>query len=152
MARTSRNNAFKALFDLLLTVPPPTGMQWGERTRGLKHWDQVPQGSQPAMFLQQIPETASRRREMQIVTWEWRALVFIYFRTDTLKNDDDWRITNDFLDAFDRTIQGIPVGERQTLGGKIYDCYVEGEIGLYEAIDDPNQGVIVIPVVMLTGL
>jgi hypothetical protein len=152
MARAKRNDVYTALWNLLLTVPAPTGMTWATRENRLKHWDQVPPGSQPAMFMQQVIERSAGRRQRQVPTWEWHALAIVYFRSNTILDQDDWRITNEFLDNFDRIIQGIPVGECQTLGGIVYDCYVEGDVGLYEGQGDPNQAVIVIPLTVLTGL
>lgn len=152
MPKPKRNTAYQALWELLLSVPPPTGMTWGTREPRVKEWDQVPPGSQPAMFMQQVIEVSSRRREQQMITWEWYAQVFIYFRSGTVTDQDDWRVLNEFLDAFDAVIQGRVAGEHQTLGGIVYDCYIEGTVGLYEGQGDPNQAVIVIPITMLTGL
>lgn len=151
MAKPSRETAYAALWTLLLTVPAPAGSVWGERKRGVKQWDQVPPGSQPAMFLQQGPQRASRRREQGLTTWEWYAEAMVYFRYDTIGTDADWLFTNTLIDSLDTVIQGSR-GERQTLGGVIYDCYIDGECGLYDAIDDPNQGVVLIPIVMLSGI
>ena len=151
MSKPTRKDAYNALWELLLTVPPPKGMTWGMQEQRAKVWSKVSPGSQPAMFMQQVVEIAEGRRKSGLITWEWHVLVLIYFRANTIPDQDSWDVLNDFLDSFDTTIQGF-AGENQTLGNIIYDCYVEGTVGLYEGQGDPNQAIIAIPIVMLTGL
>ena len=122
------------------------------RERGLREWDQVPPGSQPAMFLHQGPQRATRRRQEGVTTWEWYAMLAVYFRLDTLRNGSDFEIINELLDSIEAVFIGRIPGEQQTLGGTIYDCYIDGEIGVYEGDSDPNQGVVLCPLVLLTGV
>lgn len=152
MAKPTREDAIAALWTLLQGLVLPNGLAWGERSRGIKQFDQVAAGSQPALFMQQGPQRASRRREQGITTWEWTAVALVYFRCDTLRNDDDWKFANTLLDSIEALLQGKPPGSRQTLGGVVYDCYIDGEVGLYESIDDANQAVITVPITILTGI
>lgn len=151
MSKPKRAVGYGALWSLLQTIPPPAGTKWGTREPRAKAWNKVPPGSQPALFMQQVIEVASGRKEQGVQTWEWSSLILIYFRENTIPDKDSWTVANEMMDSVDMIIQGIP-GEYQTLGGVVADCYIEGTVGLYEGQGDPNQAIIAIPVVILTGI
>ncbi len=149
MPRCTREQAYSALFDLVKTIPPPAGYPWAQIVRGLKQWDQVPTGSQPAMFFEQTYEVAIGREVQGITKWRWHSALLVYFRIDTLGNVADWQYRNALVDNIETTIRGRR-GERQTLGGLIEDCYIEGTMGPLELED--NQALIITPLIMLTGI
>jgi hypothetical protein len=145
-----RENAFIALYNLLKSVPAPICHDWRFTSRQLVAWDQVPTASQPALFLHKGPEQNREERGSRLANWDWTAACVVYFRNDTFPEGTADTEINNFIDAFEVTLRPDP-GEFQMLNGLVYDVYISGEIGLYDAIDDPNQGVIVFPITIVQG-
>jgi hypothetical protein len=153
MAKPTREQAYEALWTLVQTVHPPGGYnQWRTKSRRLALWDNVPPASQPALFLHKGIETVNQPQAYGAIQYSWQSQIWIYFRSDTLPQGilPDSEINN-FLDAFDLVLQGLPPGERQTLGGVIYQCFIDGVIAFDDGLVD-NQAVIIIPITMLTGM
>jgi hypothetical protein len=148
-ARTTREQAYDALFDLVKTVTLPAGSTWGVQMRGIKSADEVPPANQPALFVSQGPERASRRRESGVQTWDWWAAIVIYFRTDPMPVVEDWQFANAVLESLENILYDRD--GRQTLGGVVVDCFIEGEIGLFPEPENMQQQTLVVPVVMIVG-
>ena len=117
----TREAAFSALFVAVSTAYP-----WGQASRRMKLWSEVPAALRPAFFqLESGPETyqwpslATPKRTLE-------AKLFLYFdaRDPTLPGAT---AINNALDAIDAAL--APAGSdlslgRQTLGGTVYDCKV----------------------------
>jgi hypothetical protein len=149
--RFSRETAYKALYDLLLTTQPPTGMLWKITGRQVKHWDDVSTADQPALFMHQGPQFASQQLAMGATQWKLTAGILVYFRCEACPVETPAVIAiNSFIDNFEKILQPFP-GARQTLGGIVQHAWIDGTVYFDDGIDD-NQCFILIPVTMLSGV
>jgi hypothetical protein len=119
-------------------------------SRRARIWTNVTPAEQPAVFLVKARETLDQ------TTWEaprYRLsyLVLCYLRADAAPNLIPEVEINKVLDAVDATLLGTPPGEKQTLGGVVENCWIEGDVMIDTGILD-QQIVIVIPVSILTGI
>ena len=147
--RTTREEAYQALFDLVKQLQLPSNAQWGIQSRGIKAADEINPADQPAMFLSQGPERSSKRRDTGATSWEWWAALVVYFRTDVNPVKEDWEYANAILESLD-TLLWHPDGV-QMLGGTVADCFIEGEISLFPEPEQTQQQTLVVPIVMLLG-
>ena len=119
----SREAAFSALF---ATVSAAYG--WGLASRRMKLWSEVPSAFRPAFFqLESGPETyqwsslATPRRTFE-------AKLFLYFDARDPATPGATAI-NQALDAIDAALapSGVDLSSgRQTLGGVVHDCKING--------------------------
>ena len=119
----SREAAFSALFAAVSAAYP-----WGVASRRLKLWSEVPSALRPALFqLEAGPETyqwptpAAPKRTLE-------AKLFLYFDARDPATPGASAI-NAALDALDDAL--APSGAdlalgRQTLGGAVHDCKING--------------------------
>ncbi len=119
----SREAAFSALFAAVSAAYP-----WGVASRRLKLWSEVPAALRPALFqLESGPETyqwptpAAPKRTLE-------AKLFLYFDARDPATPGASAI-NAALDALDAAL--APIGAdvalgRQTLGGAVHDCKING--------------------------
>ena len=119
----SREAAFSALFAAASSAYP-----WGVASRRLKLWSEVPAALRPALFQleagaesYQWPTPAAPKRTLE-------AKLFLYFdaRDPTIPGAS---AINAALDALDAAL--APAGAdlalgRQTLGGAVHDCKING--------------------------
>ena len=147
--RTTREQAYEALFNLVKTTPLPNNAKWSSSMRGIKGAEEVGPANQPALFVCQGAQRASKRRDTGAITWEWWAWLVVYFRTNVEPVDEDWAFANAVLEALEDTLfdfDGV-----QTLGGLVADTFIEGEIGLFAEPNIAQQQTLMIPVCMLIG-
>jgi hypothetical protein len=119
-------------------------------SRRARIWTNVTPAEQPAMFLVKVRETFDQ------ATWgapRYRLsyLALCYLRADAAPNLIPEVEINKVLDAVDGTLLGTPPGQKQTLGGMVENCWIEGDIMIDTGILD-QQIVIVIPVSIVTGI
>lgn len=147
----TRREIFTALFNWLRQIPPPAGAPaWKTFSQAVKHWDDVPATDQPALFLQRGLETLEQKT-FGVTKIHFRALVWIYFRTDGLKTQNTYpdQITDPVLDSIEQLFQTLPpLATRLTLGGTVYHCWIDGTIASEPGLMD-NQAVIVVPISIL---
>lgn len=147
--RTTREQAYQALFNWVKPMTLPSGQTWGTQMRGIKGVDEVEAASQPAMFVCQGPQRGNKRRDVGAMSWEWWAALVIYFRTNVVPVDEDWAFANAVLESVEDILWN-PDGV-QTLGGVVADCFIEGEIGLYPEPNLLQQQTLIIPVCLIVG-
>jgi len=119
----SREAAFSALFAAVSAAYP-----WGLASRRMKLWSEVPSALRPAFFqLESGPETyqwtspATPRRTLE-------AKLFLYFDARDPQTPGASAI-NAALDAIDAALApSAPdfASGRQTLGGAVHDCKING--------------------------
>jgi len=119
----SREAAFSALFAAVSAAYP-----WGLASRRMKLWSEVPSALRPALFqLESGPETyqwtspATPRRTFE-------AKLFLYFDSRDPATPGTTAI-NAALDAIDAALaaSGVDLSSgRQTLGGVVHDCKING--------------------------
>lgn len=142
-----RNKIFRALYDLSEKLTWGNNQKFQTRSRRLMHFDKVDANMQPAFFQTEHAETTTVTRGNP---WKqvWGASWVIYLASgkdsSAIPADD----VNDLIDALEALLPQDEVSGRFTLGGLVYDCYIEGEtIKIPGDIDD--QGMIVIPLKLL---
>jgi hypothetical protein len=143
-----------ALFNLLKGITfgsPPTPFQLAARAGRM--WDAIPSGSQPAMFLFQVGETATQRTNIALYKWEMEFWCLIYLQADAAARDTtdvtEETQMNAIMDALEKALQPIP-GEKQTLGGLVNNVWIEGQVIFDTGIID-QQCAIIIPLKVQTG-
>jgi hypothetical protein len=145
----TREQAYQALYDLVKTVALPGGDAWGLQQRGIKSADECGTANQPAMFVCQATERASKRMDTGAQNWEFWAAIVVYFRTNPYPVDEDWQYANAILDSLEEILYDRD--GRQTLGGLVTDCFIMGDIVLFPESEQTEQQTLLIPVVMILG-
>jgi len=136
-----REAAYGALFDLLNEID---GMNTCSRI--LAHWDDVSPSAQPAMYLAQDAQQASQTKGMPSI-YLLGAKVWIYAHRDTNEVVPSIQINN-ILDAIDDVLAPNPSPDfKQTLGGVVQHCWINGAIITDEGTLG-NQAVAIVPITM----
>jgi hypothetical protein len=129
----SREAIYAALFALV-----SGSAEFKTKGRRLKLWTDV--NAKPAVFV------AQRGATPQKVTL--KADIFIYTNVGKDPNVIPAAQLNDLVDAIDAALAGSAVTGRQTLGGLVAHCWIEGEV-MIDPGDLDGDGVAVIPVRIL---
>jgi hypothetical protein len=146
MRNTTRDQAHQALFELLVTTPLPNGTRWGETGRNVKDPSEVPSANQPALFLTQAGVQVAFQKTKFFTQWTWKTVAWIYFRSDASPDGEVADTTvNNYLDAVEQTVDPVP-GQRQTLNGLVYHCFIDGEVFASAGLMTEPQAVILIPI------
>jgi hypothetical protein len=142
---------YAALFDKLKAATFPNGVTLAKSARLLEAPDDVPPGSQPAMFLVPGP-LHTEEKNFALGRWTFTAIVLVYLRADSaippnvLPQTVGFNVTWGIVQALYSDTEG-PY-QKQTLGGLVYHCWVEGEVTVSTASE---QVVIAIPVYIMAG-
>lgn len=146
LTHAPRSQIFGALFDLIQTIPCPVGSRWKTASQKLVQWDKVPPVNQPAIYLYRGPQKAESNKVFGVTKWQLRATLWIYFRTDGLQTSNTYpdQITDPLLDAIEEVFQPSPQVQRNTLGGLVYHCWIDGVIVFDSGISD-GQAVCIVP-------
>jgi hypothetical protein len=139
-----------ALFALLLTATPA----WVTSSRRLQNYNEVSAESQPALFLASgdlDPKLGGDARVPGMpYRWKLHRKIWIYANAG---NDDTLipsSLINPLLNSVLNVLKPTTPGERLTLSGLVYHCYLAGRIQTDEGLLGP-QAVAVLPIEILTG-
>lgn len=149
--KVPRETVAAALFSLLQTTQiggNPAFLTTGRRGR---IWSNVTPDDQPAMFLIHSGESAVQSQAPGLTKWLLHFEMLVYLRVDPSPTATPDTTINAILDAIDAQLQSMPPGERQTLGGVIYNAWIEGQILIDTGILD-QQVAILVPIKCLTGI
>lgn len=117
------------------------------KSRTLKHWDDVPAGAQPALFMSQRREQAIKETGKP-TRWRLMGDLYIYVRSldaDAVAAD----LLNASIDAVCARLAPDQIGSGKcTLGGLVHDARIEGEIETDEGTLG-QQAVAILPYVIL---
>ena len=113
-------------------------------SRRLKHWDDVPQGDQPALFQAQMSEDAAIIAGRPTV-WTMSVDLYIYAHTGGDKSIAPGTILNPLIDAVVAALAPDPITQLQTLGGTCIHAWIEGRVQTDEGVLG-DQGVAIIPI------
>jgi hypothetical protein len=139
---------FSKLSDVTFTQPVRGKTGFVKVSRRLKHWADVPKYDRPCLFMVCHGESPVYRSELSPAYSTMSVRLFIYTDgsdKDTVPDTD----LSTILDSIDIALAPSPVSRRQTLGGTVSHCRVEGEI-LREPGDMDDDGLLVIPISITT--
>ena len=139
----SREAIYAALFALVAGSA-------GFKTTGrrLKLWSDVNASDKPALFLAQRGQTYVQGSEATPQKVTLKADLFVYTNVGKDPKAVPARQLNDLVDAVDAALAGDVVTGRQTLGGLVAHCWIEGEV-MIDPGDLDGDGLAVIPVRIL---
>ena len=157
MSGVTREQVGTALLNLLLTASFITVNSQGQAInfvtsgRRLRFWDQVNGSAMPALFLTELKENHVRQ-ELQtpaVRTIMYHAFIYINDGANTSPLVTPITTLNNILDAIDPITGGVlkpqVMSGKQTLGGLVFDCYIEGEPEKVPG-DLDGQGLMTIPI------
>jgi hypothetical protein len=140
---TNREQIYIALFTLLSGIP---GLK--TTSRRLVHWVDVPKSQQPALFQAQKTETPTTTTG-QPSRWTLHVDVYLYCHSSD-PTVVPMTIANAILDQITSVLDMQPAFGKQTLGGLVNYCRIQGPIQTDEGVLD-DQSVCIIPVeIMVT--
>ena len=141
----NREVVYGGVFDWLHDHVGDDVITWSRR---LKHWSDVPEIQQPAVFLAQSGEQLDRLRAV----WTLRMDVYVYANTG---GDEDAVTATEMNRVVDKIADALrprrELGEtEQTLNGLVMDCRIEGKIETDAGVLGA-QSVAIIPLVILAA-
>ena len=137
----NRETIYAALFTLL-----STSASFKTASRKLKHWSDVANVEQPALFQAQRTETASTVPGQPTV-WMLHVDVYIYANTQSDPTIAPSQIINPLVDAIVRALSPNPIQNRCTLGALVEYVVIDGAIQTDEGVLG-DQAIAVIPVLI----
>jgi len=137
----NREQIYSALFSRISEIDGFTTI-----SRRLKHWDDVAPSEQPALFQTQKSESVSTVPGMNPV-WEFNLELYIYARSSGDPFNSPAIILNPLVDAIVAALAPNPISNKQTLGGLVQHCWIEGAIETDEGVLG-DQAVAIIPIIM----
>lgn len=149
MSQVTREQVSIALFNLLNSA-----YNFPTSSRRMKIWDDVALINKPALFLDEEKESHERTNHPTPAVRTMEYMVYIFTQADPSIGSDATNVPvtqlNNLFDLIDPVEGGVLkpddiLQNRQTLGGLVYDCYIEGQIVKVPG-DLDNQGVLIFPV------
>ena len=138
----SRETIYLALFSRLATI---SLLQTASRR--LRHWDDVADTDCPALFLVAKNETPQRTLPLPSKR-TFHADIYVYVKADQASDAVPASELNPVIDAIEEALQAEKISGRQTLGGVVHDCYIDGTIETDEGLLG-SVAAALIPVVIL---
>lgn len=147
---------FSALFDKLKGATFPDGITLKSSARVVVPPDSIPPADQPALIQIQGPQHAEQRELFGPTKWIFTAIAAVYLRADTSALNPANPSSPLPITTANRVVWALtqalgntqPPYQKQTLGGLVYHCWIEGEV-IPEVVD--QQMVITIPINILPG-
>jgi hypothetical protein len=137
----ARENIMQALFALV-----SGSASFATASRRLQLWD-APGLQKPAIFMYERDDVYSNGKNyLQIV--EMNVDLYIYTAPGMAAGVIPISILNPLVDAVDAALAPSKVTNRQTLGGLVSHCYIDGKI-MKDPGDIDGDGIAVIPVKIL---
>ena len=117
-------------------------------SRRLKLWSSLSAGEKPAVFLVERSDAYVRGSEAVPEMVTMHAELFIYTDAGQDQSVIPSTILNNLIDAVDDALKADALTGKQTLGGLVSHCWIEGRV-MKDAGDLDGQGVAVIPIKIL---
>lgn len=141
----SREAIFAALFARAST---PSRLQ--TKSRSLKSWTDVAPPDQPALFQSEGKQTAAVLPGLP-TKWTFRAELVLYVHAANCAQDQDVvTVLNTLVDEIVTALDREPGVGRQTLGGLVHDCRIQGDIETDEGRLG-QQAVAIIPIEIIAN-
>jgi hypothetical protein len=139
----SRESIYTALFNLV-----SASASFKTSSRRLKLWSDVNAADKPAVFVAQRGEKYVQGSDATPQKVTLKADIFIYTNAGKDPNVIPATILNNLVDAVNAAIAESPVTGRQTLGGLVSHCWIEGD-AMIDPGDIDGDGVAILPVRIL---
>jgi hypothetical protein len=137
-----RESIMSALFTLV-----STSAGYASASRRLKLWGEVGSTDKPALFMYERDDTyANGKNYLSIV--EMNVDLFIYIDAGKDQSIVPISTLNPLIDAVDAALATGKVNGRQTLGGLVSHCWIEGKV-MKDPGDLDGDGIAVIPIKIL---
>jgi hypothetical protein len=117
---------------------------WALLSRRVKLWSDVPAADQPALFIAEHGENIAYGSENLPAKTTLNVDLFVYVAAGRDRRCVPARDLNIALDALFAALAPEPASGRQTLGGLVYHCRIEGRI-VKDPGDLDGQGLALIP-------
>jgi hypothetical protein len=118
---------------------------WALLSRRLKLWSDVASADQPALFMTEHGETLAYSAEALPGKTTFNVDLFVYIAAGKDPDRIPARDLNIALDALASCLAPDPVTGRQTLGGLVAHCRIEGRI-VKDPGDLDGQGLALVPI------
>ncbi len=143
---TTRSQAAIALFNLVSTITWGEGQAFVTKDRRLRHFSKVSRDEQPAIFQGEHNETIGQITRMPSkVIMDLSLVIYHQASLDPSVIGADYNSA--IIEAILFALAPLPgTGDRQSLGGIVHHCWVEGSIFKEPGDDETHQGMLVIPV------
>lgn len=136
MAKVSRETVYAALFARITALPEVV-----TASRKLRLMDDVAAADCPAVFMTQEGETFEAVTHLPYKR-TWRVKLWVYVKPDQATDAVPATELNAVLDAIEGALT-VPPNERQTLGGLVYHCRIDGDIETDEGFFQNAAGALV---------
>lgn len=145
MNAVTREQIMTALFDLIAN-----SSDYNTKVRGFKFWDEVTKEDRPAIFMVEGKERYAEGSGGHPPLRKMQVDFFIYVTTTEPGDGGPASILNPYLDALDKALQPQNALQtyKQTLGGLVNNCYIDGEILKIPGYVD-GDGIAVVPVTII---
>lgn len=138
----ARETIMSALFALV-----SSSAAFASSSRRIKLWGDTPSSDKPALFMYEREDMYTNGKNyLQIV--EMNVDLFIYIDAGKDLSATPISVLNNLIDAIEAALKPNPLTQRQTLGGLVSHCYIDGKI-MKEPGDLDGDGIAVIPVKIL---
>lgn len=145
----TREEISTALFDLIKTA-----YAFKVSSRRVKDFTNVRSSDQPAFYLMEFPERHERMSELHPARRIFQYEAWIFISTGLDPNTTPISTINNLIDLIDPVVGGVlkpqPTSGKQTLDGRVYDCYIEGEIAKSPG-DLDGTGIVCIPIKVISN-
>jgi hypothetical protein len=141
--RTSREVIYGALFSRLSAIS-----LLKLASRKLRHYDEVAEADSPALFMTERAESLTREPHTP-TRREYRVDVWVVVKRDTESDEVPTTELNAVLDAVESALEPDKLTHRQTLGGAVYHCRIDGEIEKDEGLLGHTTAVAIVPIAIL---
>ncbi len=139
----NREQIMQALFALVSGSAP-----FIKASRRLKLWTDVPESEKPAIFQYERDDVYSNGKQYLPIV-EMNVELYVYTAPGMDSGVTPISILNPLLDAIDASLKPSPAaGGRQTLGGLVSHCYIDGKV-MKDPGDIDGDGIAIIPIKIL---
>lgn len=147
-----RETVFQALFERIAFAKIGADPAFVTTSRKFRWWTEVPEAMQPALYQQQEDQRASSDKNYGETLWGLRAIWWIYCQHSPDDEVVPSTMMNGLMDAVETALLPDPSG-RQTLGGLVEHCYIDGDVVWDEGLVPSDiQSVIRVPILIRTGV
>lgn len=123
-----RESIYAALFALVSSVPGIV-----TASRRWRSWDDVAAADSPALFQVQAGEAVVQAPNAP-AKHELRVSLYLYARVDQANDAVPTMVLNPIIDGIEAALQPDAIHARQTLGGLVNHCRIDGEIQTDEGV------------------